>query len=334
MALRKIITLFIVALAVLMGCASGTSRQSGLERYAAIKTPGLWESPDVDWVNWVVINVQYNTIYDEYRTDEQRLKFINDFDPDLVDWQCGRAMNRGDLCRMRGIAASSGMEPGTDSVLAGLEAFEDDFFDNGYGRDENGAIVKDGYGCVSFTQLAPKWQEITTQGMIRPTIYGDSHGRDNLLFGISYPGTQFDDWSNRLFVEYMVENFTALELKKLGFKAENFNIRDYLAEKRKTMNNEQIIEDPLFHEYIRFYYIKVLEIDIKFAERVKRVVAEHGRAVPAFYGNTASQQNFRVIGIPISALVDLAWVGKGLLQKDLRCYKFRPFKCPGGKITL
>ena len=226
MALKKISFFFIVGLTLLLlvGCEPDSGRKTGVERYAEIKTPELWESDDVDRVNWIVINAQYNTIYHEYRTDDQRLKFINDFDPDLVDWQCGRAMNRGDLCRMRGIAASSGMEPDTDSVLAGLEAFEDEFADNGYGADEKGQIVKDAYACVSFTQLAPKWQEITAQGMIRPTIYGDSHGRDNLLFGISFPGTQFDDWSNRLFVEYMVDNFTGPELQRLGFKPENFNV--------------------------------------------------------------------------------------------------------------
>ena len=264
-----------------------------------------------------MINTQFNVIYNEPRTDQQRLQFLSDFDPDLLDWQCGRSMNRGDLCRMRGIASSSGMEPGTDSVLAGLEAVEDVFYDNGFGRDENGSIVKDGYGCVSLTQLAPKWKEITAQGMIRPTVYGDSHGRDNLLFGIGYPGTQFDDWSNRLFVEHMKRTFTAAEQHDLGFDARGFHIRDYLAQKRKTMNNEQLIEEPLLHEYIRFYYIEVLKINVQYAERVKRSVAQQGRPVPAFYGNCASAHNFRVVGVPICSLVDLAWIEDSSWLKQL-----------------
>ena len=63
MALRKIAAPFIIASVVLMGCVFTASvdaapRQSGLEKYAAIKTPELWNSPDVDWVNWVVVNTE------------------------------------------------------------------------------------------------------------------------------------------------------------------------------------------------------------------------------------------------------------------------------------
>ena len=115
MLLKRIVTLFIVALVLLAGCAFTSSvgaapRQSGLERYAAIKTPQLWDSPDVDWLNWVVVNAQPNNIGIDRWTDEQQLRFIAEFDPDMLDWQSGLPMNRGDMCRMRGLASSGSME--------------------------------------------------------------------------------------------------------------------------------------------------------------------------------------------------------------------------------
>jgi len=133
-------------------------------------------------------------------------------------------------------------------------------------------------------------------------------GRDNLHAGIHYPYTQFSDWDNRRFVQYMRETFTSQQLKRMGFEPDKFNIRQYLVEKRETKPNEQLIAEPIIHEYIRFYYIAIIESVLDYGEQLKRTAIKFGRPVPAFYGNTASAHNYRVVGIPMTALVDVAWI--------------------------
>ena len=321
MALRKIVTLFIIVSSVLMRCAFTASvdaapRQSGLEKYAAIKTPHLWNSPDLDWINWVVVNTQPGTIqHGAVWTDAERLKFIEDFDPDVLDWWSGLLMNRGDLARMRGIASDGGIEYEYEAPLLGVKYLDAEIFaGNGPGVKENGSYPMDGYGDRQMTHLAPKWHETVKSGNVRYSVYGDMVCQDNLIHGIHYAYGQFDDWTNRRFIEYIKENFSLEELISLGFPftPEKFHIRKYLADKRRIMNNEQLIEDPIIHEYIRMHYIASIASVVDIHEQVKQTGFKAGRAVPVFYGNLAGMTDDRSFGLSLSEHVDVVWIEDGV----------------------
>ena len=301
MALKKIIIFFIVGLTLFTAGSFGASWLSGLEKYAAVKTPELWESPDVDWVNWVVVNTQPGTIqHGAVWNDAERLKFIEDFDPDVLDWWSGGLMNRGDLARMRGIASDGGIEYEYEAPLLGVKYLDAEIFaGNGPGVKENGSYPIDAYRDRQMTHLAPKWHETVKSGNVRYGVYGDMVCQDNLIHGIHYAYGQFDDWTNRRFVEYLTEEFSPDELEALGFDFDpgKFHIRRYLAEKRKIMNNEQLIEDPVIHEFIRMHYIASIASVVDIHEQVKQAGYKAGRAVPVFYGNLAGMTDDRSFGL-------------------------------------
>ena len=58
----------------------------------AVMKSELWNSSDTDWVNWVIVNCWPTRTTLIPMTDQQRLQFIADLDPDVLDWHSGRAI--------------------------------------------------------------------------------------------------------------------------------------------------------------------------------------------------------------------------------------------------
>ena len=280
------------------------------------------ELPDVDWLNWVVVNTQPGTLaHGEKMTDLEKLDFIRDFDPDMFDWWSGALMNRAYIATMRGIAADSSIEYEYEAPLHGVKFFADEIYGaNGPGIKEDGRPPVDGYGDTQMTHLAPKWHETVKSGHTRLSLYGDMVCQDNLIHGLHYNYGQFDDWSNRRFVAYMVEKFPESHLDKMAFNPETFHIRPYLREQRKTKNNEMLIEDPIIHEYIRFYYVSLIDAVAEFTELIHESPSNLSPAQTAFYGNLGSMTMTRTPGLAYSEHVDMVWIER-VAEDDQPCFE-------------
>ena len=280
------------------------------------------EPSGVDWLNWVVVNTQPATLaHGEKMTDHEKLEFISDFDPDMFDWWSGALMNRAHIATMRGIAADSSIEYEYEAPLHGVKFFAEEIYgDNGPGVKENGTPPVDGYGDTQMTHLSPKWHETVKSGHARLSLYGDMVCQDNLIHGLHYNYGQFDDWSNRRFVAYMTEKFSGSELDKIGVAPETFHIRPYLREQRKTKTNDMLIEDPIIHEFIRFYYVSLIGAVAEFAELVHHSPSDLSPAQTAFYGNLGSMTMNRTPGLAYSEHVDMVWIER-VAEDDQPCFE-------------
>ena len=89
-------------------------RLSGMDEIASLKDDHFG-SPDHEWTKWIVVSYAPDQIARPRWTDKERQHWIEQFDPDHIDEWGGQLMNRGDFCRMRGIAANTPMENLWDS---------------------------------------------------------------------------------------------------------------------------------------------------------------------------------------------------------------------------
>ena len=275
---------------------------------------------DVDWLNWVVVNTQPATIaHGEELTDQQKLDFIADFDPDMFDWWSGALMNRAYIATMRGIAADSSIEYEYEAPLHGVRFFEDEIYgDNGPGVKEDGGAPVDSFGDTQMTHLAPKWHETVKAGQMRLSLHGDMVCQDNLIHGLHYNYGQFDDWSNSRFVSYMTNNFSSAELTQMGFSMP-FSIRYHVGVKRNAgYTNEMLIEEPIVHEFVRFYYMYLIDTVADLAEEIHRMPSQLTPEETAFYGNLGSMTMLRTPGLAYSEHVDMVWIER--IQNDQPCF--------------
>ena len=89
---------------------------------------------DTSWVNWIVVSAMPGGL----STDAERAQFLQDFDPDLIDWYGGLSFNRAEFGRSRGVACSASEEFEYEESLqfetnTTLAAFAND----GMSRDED-----------------------------------------------------------------------------------------------------------------------------------------------------------------------------------------------------
>ena len=89
---------------------------------------------DTSWVNWIVVSAMPGGL----STDAERTQFLQDFDPDLIDWYGGLSFNRAEFGRSRGVACSASEEFEYEESLQfkhadTLAAFAND----GMSRDED-----------------------------------------------------------------------------------------------------------------------------------------------------------------------------------------------------
>jgi hypothetical protein len=304
---------------------------SGTEQAEALKSP-YWNHSDKDWVDWVVVSVAPTRIYMPSWTDQRRMEFFEDFDPDFLDMWSGAAMNRGDFFRMRGVAVNSPMEYEYQEAINPVAHYAWELFGtNGIARKEDGSVAMRPFTPVFSTpcmcNLAPKWHETVQQGIIRPGVFGDAVFQDNIANAIYTWNHGFCGWCNRRFVEFMKGRFSPDELNRMGFNPAAFQITAYIKQKRglsatgqktgdiqlfqeqevKRTADEKLLEDPILHEYIRFQHIANMSLVVQKADALKRTAAQLGRPIPAFYGNIPRISGLRAFPTIMCSQVDIAW---------------------------
>lgn len=323
----KALALFCVAV-ILTGCADAYC-STGLERIAAAKS-NLWEHNDTQWTKWIVVSAAPARIHSQPWTDGQREAFYKDFDPDYLDMWSGQAMNRGDFFRMRGVAVNSTMEYEWQELINPVYGQQEIFKGNGIAIKENGTVAdrwfKPGVTPPCMCHNAPLWHTVATQGMVRTSHYGDSVFQDNIANPIYTWNQGFCDWCNKNFIEFMRSRFTALQLKQMNFEPASFNIRAYIAQKRKQAGdkprsagqyfqeeyssqnaNDILLTDLIIKEYIRFQHISYILYWIDAAEKTKQSAAISDLAIPACYGNVPRISGLRTFPTIMASQVDIPW---------------------------
>jgi hypothetical protein len=191
---------------------------------------------DTDWVNWVVISA----MPEDMPTDASRAQFLQDWDPDLIDWYGGLGFNRAEFARSRGVACSASEEYEYEESLQfstndTLAAFADD----GMSRDEANQCAP--YGpdkSKFFMELnAGKWKETIMQGDLRPAFFADVVTQDNIGSPINKASANYDDHSNAKFLNWLWRRCTEAARTKvpcapalqLALRNSSFNIRDHIA---------------------------------------------------------------------------------------------------------
>ena len=310
--MKKLFVLFTMLLPVL-----GHAKVGGLEQINAVKGP-YFGSEDISWVDSALVVVHPGMIarhdYESPRqwTNEEQLDLIKDFDPDSIQCWFGIPFAKSDVARSRGIAVCGGMEYEYESGIHGFQYLETHIFNgNGIGVTEKGShATQRVYQTKGMNHLAPKWHEVVNAGTQRCAVPGDSLFQDNIIHGIGHPYGQFDDWSNRFFIEYLKKNFSPEEIVEMGIEdLEKFHIRRLAGYLRKSYKNdhEKIIDDPIMHEFIRFHYIELAKKQINIINQAKAVRAKAGKAIPAYYGNISGMTHVRSYGFPLSEITDVVY---------------------------
>ncbi len=212
----------------------GNYKIPGIERIKSIRTEPLWQSEDLDWMKWVVTNIQpcrpgNHLSYEPLLSYEEKMFWVENFDPDLFDWWSGVPMNRGEFSHLRGIGIAGGMEYEYEAALHGVHGFGPDIFEgNGLGVTLDGSYSSQAQyqNCKEMTHMSPKWHSLVKSGNVRYAMYGDSAAQDNIIHGVHIRFAQFDDWSNRRFIEYMTGRYSKEHIKSIGFDGESFHIRN------------------------------------------------------------------------------------------------------------
>ena len=128
------------------GAGTRGLRATGLQRVAAIKTPGWWwegdgaTTPDLAWMQWVLVS-QADTRtefsmpppHGFYPTglnysDSCRQAVVDEYDPDLIDEWSGGTSNRAHFYTSRGVAANMQFDYEMNQALNGIRGFCDSIY--------------------------------------------------------------------------------------------------------------------------------------------------------------------------------------------------------------
>lgn len=312
--------------------------------WAAISlTPCLAEADknktasDTDWVNWVIVNCNpARTFTEKWDNDQARIKFYEDFDPDVLDMWSGQRMNRADFFRMRGVAVSGRLgnewqESINDTAGHTLRMF----LENGIGMTESGVPAKHPptkyNGEYGMNVLTGRWRHMVEQHLYRQSDYADLLFQDNIALGTISHDMGFSDCCNELFVNYMRDKFSRRQLAAWGMtKPDKFNIRKYLYEKRKELGISlyahkkrrvdvtPLLLDPILQEYIRFQFIAHTNALADLKSGIDRSAKRYGRDDVALVGNQAGAQGYRILASLHSQTVDAVWIEASTPQQP--CY--------------
>ena len=284
------------------------SEQTGLDRIEALKDEHF-NSPDHDWAKWVVVSFAPGQITEPSWTDTQRQDYIDRFDPDHIDEWGGQLFNRGDYARMRGVACNTPMENLWESDWNNMYGHATEFFaGNGIAVKENGSICQPAAGAYNLCQQGPKWHNISKQSSGRMAIYGESIFQDRFCGGVSdWPQYGWCNWCNKNFIDYMITHFSARQLVAMRFNPSTFHIRSHVASKRGSLSNEQLLEDPIIHEYLRFKYTSEMYLCVDVVNHYHQAAAKAGFPIPAFYGNQGMISGERTFPTIMSPHVDIVW---------------------------
>ncbi len=304
------------------------SEQTGIKRVNSLKDQ-YFESPDHDWAKWIVVSWAPGQIAEPRWTDAERQEYLDLLDPDHLDEWGGQLYNRGDFARMRGIASNTPMENIWESEYNNISRHAAEFFTgNGLAVKENGSYCYASSTTNNLCQQGPKWHEITKQSSGRMAIYGDSIFQDRFCGGVSdWPQYGWCDWCNKNFIDYMITHFTAGELVDMGFDPSSFHIRDYMAVQRGSLTDQQLLEDPIIHEYIRFKYTSEMYLAVDAVNHYHHAAAKAGAAIPAFYGNQGMISGERTFAAIMSPHVDIVWCEQSAVMQP--CFEPSP-RYPSG----
>lgn len=281
---------------------------TGTERLSTLKD-SHFKSEDHEWANWVVTTASPTRIHFTSWTDTQRQAFLDDYCPDHIDEWAGPSVNRGDFCTMRGIAANTTHEYGANEDLNELRNHSTSvMLDNGICRKMNGQLANGGWdGSFLMCHNAPKWMELAWQSSGRQSVYGDSIFHDKLGTMLSEMDQGFCPWCNRRFIDYMTTYFTPTQLAAWGFDPDTFDLTTHLIAQKQIRNAEQLLEEPIIHEYIRFQWRDHLFALTSIVDNYHQNAAKAGRPIPAFFGNLESNSGLRPTPAAMSAITDIVW---------------------------
>ncbi len=304
----------VLVIAGILLAASSVWAQTGVQRLRAQMPPELWDPALVDWVNDVAVIAMPRIPRDH------RQELLNDFDLDMLDWYCGMDMNTAKFFRHRGIRCSAPEEYEYQEALQFSREDARRFFTgNGIATKLDGSVAHfspQQYGGAQFmTHLAPKWHEVVKQGMARVAPFGDSVTQDNIGVILNKGGGNFSDWANRQFQRWLRGRFTPDELKTLGVeRVADVQMREYLSAALKDKTKEELLEDRLVREYIRFMYFSHMQAWVDCATAAKREALEAGARVPAVYGNQWGAWGTLPYATVQSQWTDVVWIEGGCTQ--------------------
>lgn len=121
-----------------------------------------------EWWRWVLVRLYHSSQFVADGDDAARQAFVDEWRPDLFDWNGDQRWNVGEWARLRGIAVAAGQA---------LEYEEAQFHNHVYVEQtwgvEGGVAIARGGGRAGFassglspfmTHAAPKWHAAVTQG--------------------------------------------------------------------------------------------------------------------------------------------------------------------------
>lgn len=201
---------------------------------------------DTDWIDWVVISA----MPEDMPTDASRAQFLQDWDPDLIDWYGGLGFNRAEFARSRGVACSASEEyEYEESLQFSTKDTLAIFANDGMSRDEANKCAPYGPDKSKFYMElnAGKWKETIMQGDLRPAFFGDVVTQDNIGSPINKASANYDDHSNAKFLNWLWRRCTEAARTKipcapaldLALRNSSFNIRDHIAAVRANLSHSQ-----------------------------------------------------------------------------------------------
>ncbi len=308
------------------------SEQTGLDRVNTLKDQ-YFESPDHDWAKWIVVSWAPGQIAEPRWSDAERQEYLDLIDPDHLDEWGGQLYNRGDFARMRGVASNTPMENIWESEYNNISKHAAEFFTgNGLAVKENGNYCYASSTTNNLCQQGPKWHEITKQSSGRMAVYGDSIFQDRFCGGVSdWPQYGWCDWCNKNFIDYMITRFSAGQLLDMGFDPSSFHIRDHMAAKRGMLTDQQLLEEPIIHEYIRFKYTSEMYLAVDAASHYHHAAVKADAPIPAFYGNQGMISGERTYPAIMSPHVDIVWCEQSAVMQP--CFEPSP-RYPSGVHAL
>jgi hypothetical protein len=289
--------------------AQSAKRQTGLQRIATLED-GHAHSPDHEWARWVVTNFAPTRIHFPPWTDAERQAYLDEYAPDHIGEWGGPSLNRGDFCRLRGIASNTTHEYGSNEDLNELQGHTVPTLEvNGICRKESGKFPNGGWaGSYLMCHNAPKWHLLQKQSPQRQAVFGDSIFHDKFETTLSDLDQGYCDWCNRRFKEFMAERFNRRELAEMGFDLETFYLINYVRGKRETLSDEEMLEDPIIHEYIRFQFTNQLYWSVDVVKQYHAAAHKARKPIPAFYGNQSGMWGRSPFAVIQSNFVDIVWV--------------------------
>jgi hypothetical protein len=296
---------------------------TGLEQFEAALTQELWESEDLDWVNWVVNNSCATRIHYEMWSDAQRQQHIDEYDIDVVDFWSGASMNRGDYMRQRGVGVLLGSDYEYQEAIGPMFNHGPFHFeDNEPAIKENGTVaLRWPWKAWYMDPLAPKWGEVVSQGVVRHVDYADGVFQDNVGVAINgNGGGNYGIQANKKFIKYLKNRFTAQQIAQMGLNnLDNFSIREYVVAKRAGgMDNSRMQTEPVIHEFIRFQYIEHMLRWIETVEQARKLAAQQDNPIPVLHPQLPGGWGPRVQGMSVSPYADVSGMETSSLIQ--RCF--------------